>query len=374
MHLSISSILISVIWCSLLVISLQIIISNKHNYKNFRIDFLIVISIIIILRLLLPFEFSNTYTISSYKILPVLYSWGFTRIIVFGKSITIFKLLEYLWIIGTILMILNLFYSIYKINRISKSFKKLPSSFLCSDAKSIIPNNIELYLCPISVSPFTTGLIHPKICLPNLSYSNEDQVYVIKHELCHIYSWDMLKKYIIEILVCFYWWLPPIYIFRKQVNTIIEMNVDYKIVKNKPKKVYAEYISSLINMSAAVKSKKISNNGFLRSNFTILEQDTLKQRILFMLDGHKFKSTPFSIKTILIILPVLLTSIIIEPNFYNRNNIKGTYGPESFDKSTYVLKKNGSYYLILKGKNIGRIIHYPNINNSKIKNLPLRSK
>lgn len=34
------------------------------------------------------------------------------------------------------------------------------------------------------------------------------------------------KKYLIEIPVCISWWFPPRYILRKQINLIVELNVD----------------------------------------------------------------------------------------------------------------------------------------------------
>jgi hypothetical protein len=220
-------------------------------------------------------------------------------------------------------------------------------------------------------APFSMGVLHPKIILPENKVSNKDQFFIIKHELQHIYNHDIVKKYLIEILVCLYWWFFLIYIYRKQMDIILEFNIDHKIINGKSKKIYTNYVNSLVNIACRSNYEYLSYSNHLCSNFTILELSTLEHRIDFLLEEYDIESTPLLFKIGLLFLPLLLTSFIIEPNF----DIKpvGTFEVNSNCNDCYVLKSNHKYYLIIDNINKGTLKHYPS-NNKELNRLPLRSK
>lgn len=224
MIFSISSLFISLLLAGLLILILQFFLTLKWNYKIFRIDFLQVFALIVFIRLLLPLEFINTHTIASTIVLPKIYD--VSRIKIGYSSVTVMQVAIVIWTVGMIFMLSKLTYSLYRIRKLSRLLAPLPSHFLSDSVQQLIPNNIVLNYLNKTESPFVLGILKPRIVFSEVTLSVEEQAYIVQHELNHIKNHDVLKKYLVNLLVSFYWWFPLIYLFRKQVTIILEMESD----------------------------------------------------------------------------------------------------------------------------------------------------
>lgn len=373
MHLSVSSILISILLASVLIVIMQWMLSHRAAYKALRIDFLSIFAIIIGLRLFLPFEFINTHTISSHKVLPVIYSMGNQQLRTPTASITVLNIFKIIWLVGFVIGLMKLIYDFGQFHKVVINLEPVSKNYLAPSVAELIPERVELLYLPIQVSPFTLGVMQPKIVLPKIQLTPTEQENIIKHELCHIHSYDVLKRYVIELLVCIYWWLPLIYLFRSQVNQIIEMNVDYQMVKKGSKTEYSKYVRSLMNVASLIATQP-KNSQFNFPQFTINEQLTLEDRIFFLLEGYHVHHTSLVFKVVFVLLPLLITSVIIEPDRYNQKDIVGTYSVRPSSQKNYILKRGEKYYLIVDGKNAGRLPNYTGAKDPKLKQLPVRSK
>lgn len=373
MHLSVSSILISILLASALIVIMQWMLSHRAAYKALRIDFLSIFAIIIGLRLFLPLEFINTHTISSHKVLPVIYAMGNQQLRTPTASITVLNIFKIIWLVGFVIGLMKLIYDFGQFHKVVINLEPVPNNYLAPSVAELIPEQVKLLYLPIRVSPFTLGVMQPKIVLPKIQLTPTEQENIIKHELCHIRSYDVLKRYIIELLVCIYWWLPLIYLFRSQVNQIIEMNVDYQMVKKGSKTEYSKYVHSLMSVASLIATQP-QNSQFNFPQFTINEQPTLEDRIFFLLEGYNVRHTSLVFKVVLVLLPLLITSVIIEPEHYDRKDMEGTYSVIPSSHKNYILKKGDKYYLIVKGKNAGRLPNYTGAKDPKLKQLPVRSK
>lgn len=372
MHFSISSLLISLVLASLLIVLLQILLSQKFNYRFFRIDFLQIFALIIFIRLAVPFEFINTHTLSSHIILPVLYKTAQHPLL--NSGITFAKLLLIIWFTGTLFSLFHFIKSLCHVKQISSMFNELPANYLSKQAINLIPSSVTLNYLNIPKSPFVYGTFHPHIVFCALESTPEEQVYIIKHELQHIRNHDILKKHFVNILVCIYWWFPLIYLFQKQINIIFEMEADHRVVNKSMQDVYFNYVQSLVHITKSLTSisdplVEIDNSTF--ANFTILENCTLKQRVQFLLEGYEIRSTKPVIKMLLILIPLLITSIIFEPD---STNLKAVSGTKTINQTSYVIHKSSKYYLIIDGKNMGSFESLKNIQDPEIKKLPVFEK
>lgn len=76
MQISISSVLISLASCTVLVLLIQVLLQTRRAYKTFRVGLLYVIVTVASLRLFIPVEFIHTKTLASRHVLPALFEFG----------------------------------------------------------------------------------------------------------------------------------------------------------------------------------------------------------------------------------------------------------------------------------------------------------
>ncbi|BDR55526.1 hypothetical protein KIMC2_00880 [Xylocopilactobacillus apis] len=251
--------------------------------------------------------------------------------------------------------------------------KDLPPGYLAPNVQKMIPSKIKVKSISSKESPFAWGIVRPMIAMPLYQFDEVDQKNIIMHELAHISSYDALKKFFLEVLVCLYWWFPLIYVFKDQVTLILEMNVDCRIVKDLSKKSYFDYIRSLINIAefSSCSKTKVKQRAYF-SNFVIDEGSTLKKRESFLLEEYSIKRTKWPLVVILVVMPLLLTSIIIEPYTVNNNKVQNAFKIDPNDTDTYILKKENRYELIVKGKKVGSVRNLNKIKSPIIKQLPVK--
>lgn len=380
MRISVSSIIISVIVAAFLIIVLRILLLNKLTYRQFRIDFLTIFSFIITIRLFLPFEFVNTRTFASKKILPTIYSIGKTNLGSSPFKISIGQIIFGIWLVGFFIKLGAFLIDNYQLKKIVHSLTNVPNNLLDPTISSMIPQNVQMYYSDIPGSPYSVGILKPGIVFSDLDLDVKTQQFIVAHELKHIRNFDNLKKYFIEFLVCIYWWFPLIYLFRKEVDSIIEINVDYQMVKNKPSDVYFQYTDCLIAVAKKLEESIVRRSDYRKncsnihySNFVIFEGNTLTRRINFLLEEYPVRPTPWILKILLIVLPLMITSVIIEPYYEKTNLTNGTFSIKP-DATTYILKVNNKYYLIVNRKKEIELKNFKKIKDKEIKNLPIRRK
>lgn len=75
-------------------------------------------------------------------------------------------------------------------------------------------------------TPFSVGVIHPKIVLPLLDYSEEELDVIFTHELTHFLHKDILYKHFLQIVWCLNFFNPLVWILRKQSDIWCEYACD----------------------------------------------------------------------------------------------------------------------------------------------------
>lgn len=233
-----------------------------------------------------------------------------------------------------------------------------------------IPSNVNLLYSPYAESPYTVGILHPKIVLTELELTDQDKNFIVMHELRHVKNKDNFKLLIIELLICVYWWFPFIYLYRKEVKENIEMDVDFQLVKNQSKVFYKNYSECLISVE-----NKLHYCGSKRfiTNFVLLENDILKKRINFLVAEYKIRQLPRALVAVLIIVPFLATSVIFEATYDYTPETEGTFIVDPKNKDDYVLKANNKYYLIIDGKLMGVLKNAEYIKDEELQRLPIKS-
>lgn len=102
--------------------------------------------------------------------------------------------------------------------------------------------NTHIYVTDMNITPFTIGLLHPKIVLPKVmlaSYSEEELMVIVRHEQTHIRLGHLWFGFVWDILRCLLWVNPFLTICQKYIKTDMEDLCDQVCIQNSRKTAHA---------------------------------------------------------------------------------------------------------------------------------------
>lgn len=378
MQFSLFSLFISLTMVFILVVLFHLILNNSVLFKSFRVDFLLAFCVVLVLRILFPLEFRSTHTLFSTKALPVIYTWLRQPVSLGGIHLTLIQLLLVLWIVSAACYLLVwTVKQLVTVGRIRKLFKGVtPEQYQPAGASA---RPVKVYDIEREFSPFMMGYFRPVIVIPRFLRDSPDLPFALYHEWRHIRNKDAWVKLLMGLISCVYWWFPPIHWFEKQLMLVLEIHVDTQVQRHlgNGEKDY-RYAESLIDVSRHLNQHTANQkhaSSFppnLSSAFVIDEKATLTKRIKFLLEKHPIKHTRILTLLFTVALMYTATAVIVVPYYTDSELIKGT-GVISEDGKAedYILKRGPTYYLILDGKNYGRIT---NIHDEAANGLEIREE
>lgn len=112
----------------------------------------------------------------------------------------------------------------------------------------------NVYVSSRAATPFTMGLIHPCIYLPE-GIGEKEQEYILCHERIHIRRKDYLVKNIAFLLTALYWWNPFVWVAFYFMEQDMEMSCDEAVMRQLDGNFRREYAQSLLNFATGEKRK-----------------------------------------------------------------------------------------------------------------------
>lgn len=106
----------------------------------------------------------------------------------------------------------------------------------------------NIYISSQVKSPFTLGMVRPKIYLPP-DLSETEQEYIICHEKVHIRRKDYLVKNIAFLLTALHWFNPFVWIAFNCMGRDMEMSCDEKVIDMMGEEIKKQYSQSLLNFA-----------------------------------------------------------------------------------------------------------------------------
>ena len=324
LELSFSSILTSVVVGNLLIMALWLILSTNQGVRYVNINFIMVFVILIMIRLFLPFEYGFTNSIASKTVLPPISRLVFHYFAIGSGGFYAYQMLLLIWVTGFFVRLYQVVIQYYKV---CKDIKYLPE---CHGIKSLLnevlikkKRYVDFKVVKISglMTPVILGLWHPTIMIPENDYSQEELIYILRHETEHYYQHDLWIKAILEFLCALYWWNPFCRILKKQTSKALEMRTDSKVIGTMDERQRLRYLDCLLKVAKS--HTKPMNNEALGFDG---KKSNLKQRFCFILDYQVTKR-----KTLIIVNSIfagiiifLSTTIILEPYSIKPEDAAGT--------------------------------------------------
>ena len=107
-----------------------------------------------------------------------------------------------------------------------------------SGMEKVMFENVRIYVTDMNITPFTIGLLKPKIVLPKVmadSYSVEELKPIIQHEQTHIRLGHLWFGFAWDILRCLLWINPFLTVFQKHFRADMEDICDRVCIQNSGK-------------------------------------------------------------------------------------------------------------------------------------------
>lgn len=358
MIFSFSTVINMTVACCILTSALALLIRHNRVIARFGTPLVLTIILLLIIRFLIPVEFPFTKTIFIYEIYPAIFLFLVEDFFTLGNlNFSICDILLAIWIVGSIILFLQ---SISQYITLKQKYSAC-NSIKKSNIVHIVDNiNIEfnrkkifaiVECCDVS-SPLVFGIIHPCIVLPNISLTDDEWYYILKHELSHYYHGHLILKLICEIMCIIYWWNPATYIIRYFLKLIMEMDADAKAVSTLSEAHTYQYLNCLAKIAKMQIQQKLTYEWSV--TFISTPKTYLGKRSNYLLENvENPKKLIFpAFVTVLVFTTFLLCSIFIifEPSNYKNVSHPGTWSFEDEgcffienDDNTYSLYINWKY-------------------------------
>lgn len=336
-----------------------IFFSSSKRILNVGYKTIAFISFLSILRLVVPIDFDFTAILPMNELAKqISFFICQHRIAFFSIRLSIWDILLVIWLIG-ILFQLILYWRQYKqIDRIVIQTGKNVSyhsnymkAFQSIQISYGISQQLPVYEIPMLSSPMLFSIRHPRILLPaENNYSDDDLHFIFRHEMTHFLHHDLLYKFFFQLLFIVYWWNPLKYILKRQVNNLLEINVDSSLTQN--------FEDAIPYMECLIKIKKqcaVSNKNYFDSctlSISNIKEGSLEKR--FQLLAHPSKQPRrFSGIFRLISIFVFLSSYFVtwEPMPVDNSSTMNEQDFILTEENAYaILNEDGTYDIYLYGE------------------------
>lgn len=279
-----------------------------------------------------------------------------------GKKITIGAAAFVLWAGWTVVELLRF---VYRMILSWRYVRRAP--WVCDPEKVRLCRQITGDYARLALTqrqvPYVAGFFRPVIFLPSVPFSEKEFRYILMHEWQHFKSRDQWKKAVIQLLVCLFWWNPFVYLLRFDVEQVIELRCDQKVLRRlspEERVNYLRMIGSFCDASlrpAAKEDMLISELAPLKKRNPLFSQfEFIRQRLLL---GMQYGQKPLLRKALsfifcLIIILTFLASytIILQPRY--KPPEQGVPLMNEFPEESFLVENaDGTYIMMIDGKEWG---------------------
>lgn len=145
-----------------------------------------------------------------------------------------------------------------------------------------IKKPVKLICSQLCDSPMTIGVFKSTILFPTsdkLNLGENDNKYILKHELIHIKNKDLLLKFLSLAALAIHWYNPICYLLYFELRNICEIKCDYDIIKGTDDTQRQRYSHLIINLACAGGGKQDTLAvGLVNSNAALPERRILEMK------------------------------------------------------------------------------------------------
>ncbi len=187
-------------------------------------------------------------------------------------------------------------------------------------AKLKIKRKISVRYSKSIETPVTTGFIHTVILIPKTKITEEQMMWILRHELTHIYNCDYIYNLLCIIAVALHWFNPFVYLLFKRLYNFSEFNCDESIVKNLNKEERLIYGNTVLDFSGKTNKNRLNK---VMSALGNSNRKIMKERLIIVKKFNKRGQFEKIIQSIIVAATVFVSSLTVfayqEPDIVYEN-------------------------------------------------------
>ena len=367
------SVVMAVLWLSLLIVAFHFIRRRTRLIQNFGIVTLVIMLGFMLVRSFAPLNFSFTKNISSTIYGNI--SYFFTEFELFripgiDFPVTPLVVLFLVWLVGAVVSFLLFLRKTRKTMKLYRSTMHHPlaqeqrilDEVVCAEFGR--KNRFRLRHAMVN-TPLTYGFFRPTILIPLGQIYNERELYcVLLHELTHYYHRDSWIKLLVQILCCLFWWNPLVYLFQKDVDQTVELHCDASVCAKLTPQEQCDYLSAIANtlqFSKKINKLMAQQTGAVSKFASDDGKEQLKQRLNILM---KISESPKHTKryyffACLLMAVVMLFSYLFTftPEYTQYGKLEEMVGTTITQENSYLVEyPENCYSLIVKSSESDEVI------------------
>lgn len=366
MNVTTFSFLMAILWFSAFVLLSYMIRRKTGVLLQFSLFPLLILSAICLIRIMVPLEFPFTVVVRSTKLFPFIQSILDRNVMLLGVQVSFLWCLVSTCLLVSIVLLVRFFRDLHRsavlVELLYTEQDERAQAMLQGIATQTAPGTVcKVFVAPDLNSPIVTGLMNPVILMPERCQALEDKQleHILRHEWCHFTSKDLWTKLWIHILCCLMWWNPLVYLLKRNLDQVLELNCDQRVTRNMTELGRIEYLETLL---AVLKQRTEVESHFLQEavNASFLggnkSEDTV-QRFEMIYDHQKSRASwKTNLAMILVMVSLLIASysFILQPYIPAEEGFADpgmpTYHVISPDNAYLQAEEDGTYSLFVNGQ------------------------
>lgn len=298
LNYSFSTVLMAVLTSTLLILMTTLCLRYRGVLRAIGSRLIIVLLLLAMFRLFFPFEMPFCRNINLSRIPSKIISKLVHPYFYLGKvEISIWFFLQCVWVGGMVVSIRKLYrtcnhiyHHVLRYGRNVSAKEPYRSVFqeVCRKREADMP----ILLVPGLDAPRQDRILHPRILLPReMKFSENELRYVFRHELAHVRHHDVLIKLLVNMLAVVYWWNPLIRILRRELDIILEIHVDARVLSGGDQNARSDYVDTLMDVAIQAQALLIaqneSNGQISSSPMAFGGMSDLEERLVMMYENKR---------------------------------------------------------------------------------------
>lgn len=256
MELSFFSFLMAVVWSGIFFCLLTFVQRDIRLIRHFGVTAIFILYIGCILRFLFPVEFFFTRVVSSSVIYTAVYkALCLDQMRIASWRVSVMAILTVFSSMVTVILTVRFSGRYFLFHRMT-SFSGNMSP---AEKQQLARVLNRLQRCPrydrrirISYSfrvsvPAGIGLWKRKILLPHFKYTDTELYYILLHEFTHFANKDLFIKMAAAFLRNIFWWNPFIHLLQRNLDELLEIRCDLRVVSGMCNREKADYLSAIVS-------------------------------------------------------------------------------------------------------------------------------
>ena len=354
MHITLFSFVTAVLLSSLLIVALYLSRKSVKTIRMLNFGYLACLYLFCLGRIFSSVELPFAAVIRAPSLMNPLHDVNEANLPMMDGAFLVSDLLLLVWAVGSILLFAQFLIRYHRgkrdIDRLPKQENQVLQEILDElqrRNKRRIP--IQVLCCSGLSTPCGIGLLRRQILLPSQEYTEEELFHILRHELQHFQTHDLLVKWMIRVFQCLFWWNPFVYLLGKDMDQVLEIKCDLSVVKNYSRQETLAYMRTIKSqLEQAIHTEKIVPvaSASLVGNFAM---SNVEERFLYLAESLKPNQRKELSKPAFAVLFVALImasySFVLQSSYeapeLDENGEKIQYMQE--DEIKLLHKKDGSY-------------------------------